>query len=1019
MGITVSGNEQIFCPRCQSDDVFSRRETCICGNCGFRFQHPGEEIPFHPLKLFLSYGHKEVKICRLINQALKDRGHATWFDEDKLCQGLDWRKEITDGIKESNGVISCLSRHSVRDPGVCLNELSIAIGVRGGNIKTILLEPERDVRPPASLCHIQWLDMSDWRNWYNQGEDIFRPWFGAKMAQLFQVIESDESREFTGQITAIQEKLHINYDTGKQRDLLRHLFVGREWLTEQLERWLDDLEGPRMCILYGDPGVGKSAFAANYIHYNPRVAAGLFCEYDRPIYNDASTVIMTLSYLLACRLPSYRTVLVAVLEREKRLGMMNASELFDLLLADPLATLTIDGDHETLCIVIDGLDECGRGEYNALAEVLARYVPRLPVWLRMLATSREVTAVKTPLVGTFELELHGDSPQNQADVRQYFIERLEESQGSDSAWDHALVTLTERSGGIFLYAQLVCEGILAGKLSIHDTGRFPDGLSNAFYQWFGWFFPDDREYKADFRLPLGMFLAVREPLPTEEFKRIFEWDNNRLGDFLRRVEVLLRQDVNDFGKKTVTFTHLYLSEWLGTEQVGCFRSDRTAALERMAGRFYALFQKDVKSLTEYESLHLAGLLKQNGNTVALEEVILNHDLLWNIIHAGDHCETWGKLPTALACYEQACAMAEQRAAQRNEFRDRRDLSASYSRIAGIVCAQGDLTRALELHQKSLEIAEHLVQERNTPESRRDLSIRYGSLADVLWDKDEPIEALKLFGKSKKIAEQLVQERGTPGDLRAMIVSYVGFAKVLDTMGNLDFARARAQKLYQKGLEIAEQLARERDTPESRSDLNVMYNKVAGFLQDKGDLDGALELYKKSLEITEQLVQERGMPNDRVGLTINYNSVAYILQARGNLSKALELYQKGMKLGEQLVKERGTPEDRRILRVSYNNASKILQVKGDLSGALRLYQKSRELAEQLVQERGTTSDCFNLAVSYYNLSTLTVLPDAERLIYSKQGLELSEQLLNSTGLNLFQDFCKKFHQLIYAFQQYSG
>lgn len=242
---------------------------------------------------------------------------------------------------------------------------------------------------------------------------------------------------------------------------------------------------------------------------------------------DTKNVITTFAYLLACRLPDYRTVSAAVLEQEKQLPRMSESELFDLLLTNPL-TLTIDGGYETLCVVIDGLDECAQGEFNALAEVLARHVPRLPTWLRVLVTSREVTAVKAPLAGTFTLELHGDSSQNQVDIRRYFVERLEENQGRDPAWEYALDTLIKRSGGIFLYAQLVCDGILAGKISIHDTDSFPDGLSKAFHQWFCWFFPDDRKYKANFRLPLGMLLAAPEPLPTEELKRIFEWDNNQL-----------------------------------------------------------------------------------------------------------------------------------------------------------------------------------------------------------------------------------------------------------------------------------------------------------------------------------------------------------------------------------------------------------------------------------------------------------------------------------------------------------
>lgn len=1100
-------NKQIFCPHCQSDDIFSRGETCICGNCGSRFQIPSEEReekPFQPLNLFLSYSHKEAKICRLINQALKDRGHTTWFDEEKLHQGQDWRQKIAEGIKESGGVISCLSNHAVRQvpppPGVCLDELSIAIGVQGGNIKTILLEPEKDVHPPASLCHIQWLDMSDWKNWEAKGEDIFRPWFNAKMKQLFQVIESDENMEFVGQISAIQEKLHINYSISKQRDLLQHLFVGREWLTEQLEQWLDDPEGARLCVLYGDPGVGKSAFAANYIHYNPRVAAGVFCEYGHTVYNDTKNVIMTLAYLLACRLPDYRTALDAVLEREKQFGGMNESELFDMLLANPLA-LTIDGGHETLCIVIDGLDECAQGEFNALAEVLARHVPRLPTWLRVLVTSREVAAVKAPLTGTFALELHGDRSQNQADIRRYFVKRLEESQGGDPAWEYALDALTERSGGIFLYAQLVCDGILAGKISIHDVDSFPDGLSKAFYQWFCWLFPDDREYKADFRLPLGMLVVAPEPLPTEELKRIFEWDNNQLGDFLRRIKVLLRQDVNDFDMKTITFTHLYLNKWLGTEQAGCFQSDRAAALERMAGRFYALFKKDVKSLTEYESLHLATLLEQSGNTTALAEVTLDHNLFWNIICAGNYCKTWGKISVALVCYNQASAMAEQLVQKRGTPEDRRDLGVSYDKIADILRSKGDLDGALELFQKNQKIVAQLVREQNTTEDRRNLGDSYDKIANILQSKGDLGGALKLHQKGMEIVKQLVRERNALEDCRAMSVGYDRIAGILQTNGDLD----EALKYCQASIEIAEQVVQKRNTPENcwtlwlgyyriagilrikgnldkalelyrksvdilkkplrewgtpevyrsvsvsficiadilrvkgdlnealmiyqwniktvellvqkrgtledRKDLSVSYHRMADILRDRGDLDGALELYQKSMEIMEQLVQERGTPKDREDLSVSYHKTADTLQDKGDLDGALGLYQKSMKIDEQLVLERDTPDDRWSLNVCYVCIADILRAKNDLDRALELYQKGVKAAEQLVRERGTTNDFEGLITFYYNLANLPVLPNVKRFDYAKQGLELSIQLFEATGLDIHRDFCEGFKRLL--------
>ena len=56
-------------------------------------------------------------------------------------------------------MLSFLSKHSTRDLGVCLDEIAIAIGVKGGNIQTILVESETEVKPPASISHIQWLDM--------------------------------------------------------------------------------------------------------------------------------------------------------------------------------------------------------------------------------------------------------------------------------------------------------------------------------------------------------------------------------------------------------------------------------------------------------------------------------------------------------------------------------------------------------------------------------------------------------------------------------------------------------------------------------------------------------------------------------------------------------------------------------------------------------------------------------------------------------------------------------------------
>lgn len=150
----------IKCPKCGSEDVFQKKDgSCLCGACGHRFMPQQEPAEFVPMRLFISYGHKESEICKRIYQALKERGHQPWFDEDQIRFGHDWRERLANGIEASNSVVACLSQYSTREKGVCLDELAISVGVKGGNIVSILLD---DVNPPSAVSHRQWLDMRDW-----------------------------------------------------------------------------------------------------------------------------------------------------------------------------------------------------------------------------------------------------------------------------------------------------------------------------------------------------------------------------------------------------------------------------------------------------------------------------------------------------------------------------------------------------------------------------------------------------------------------------------------------------------------------------------------------------------------------------------------------------------------------------------------------------------------------------------------------------------------------------------------
>ncbi len=1046
----------ICCPKCGSTDVANYDGMCVCFACRASFPAPKEPKPFQPMRLFISYGHPESEICQRIRDALAARGHDVWFDATNMIHGEDWRAQITDGITHSDGVISCLSKHSVRDPGVSLDELSIAIGVRGGNIKTILLESEKEVQPPASVCHIQWLDMSRWREMLSQGEEVFAPWFNEKMGQLYEVIEGEDSREFVGQINAIRDKLHVNYDTSKQKDLLRRPFVGREWLAAQVEAWLEDPAGARLCVMYGDPGVGKSAFAARYMHYNPRVAAGLFCEYSRPLYNDPRTVIMTLAYLLACRLPNYRMVLAEILEHEKRLGELNPSELFDQLLATPLSSLVIDGGQETLCIVIDGLDECAQGERNALAEVLGQYAERLPSWLRILATARDVAAVTGPLGDAFRMELRGGQEQNRNDVRQYFIEQLQEKYGSDPAWSTALETLTERSGGIFLYAALVANGIRAGKASIADSEQFPEGLSGAFHQWFGWFFPSDEEYKRAFRMPLGAILAAPEALPVQELKRIFGWDENEQNDFLRRIEVLLKRSVNDFGDETVSFSHQYLSEWLDTAEAGRFRSSRRAALDKMAERFYVLFKEDKKAVTYYEAVHMLPLLEESGRTDRRNELAADHDLFSRLFDAGDYCKERGKLDTALRCFEQSRGIAaeeverapaslletsllhlnwayekmvdvleekgwmdkavvlskarlaifERLANELGVLRYRERLGQKYIDTALKLEKMGRIEESVALYEEGLKNYERLAREQGTPEKWNQLGWEYADVVHRLKRINRLDEALSLSEKNLAIHERLVREHSSSEYWKALSDIYSDTGRILDEMGRPEDAR----EMYEKAIAVCERLARELDSPKYWEALGDAYYNAAIRLNKQKQMDEAWSLYKKSLTAFERFAQKRDLPRDWVHLSVKYNDVASTLRIMGRRDEALALDEKSLAICERLAADQDTPQYWKRLSDACEDVGLRLFRMGRRDAALSLYKKSLENRERLVKERGMVNDRVDLAYSCLNLAKMIHIPE-ERRALAERGLEVTQALMDDTGDSGYQLLRRSFQRIL--------
>jgi len=475
------------CPFCGSDNIYfsKKRNIYVCEDCDDFFsesdlQTGDEKNGKDGLTLFFSYGHdKNSILVERIKNDLEKRGHRIWIDKSEIKAGDYWRDDILRGILNSSGIVAFLSEHSTRNPGVCLDELRIAVCVRGAEIKTVLLEPESRIKPPSTISEIQWLDMSKWEEVKESPESDFEKWYADKFSELCRVVESKESKDLSGDISKLKGLLQPFLNSEKENHLLSKNYVGRKWLEESIEDWLDR-DSSKALVLYGSPGSGKSSFCANYAHYNVKILGCFFCEWNREYSINPKLLIKTMAFRLATRMPDYRSLLLHQLSSNISLEKANTETLFDFLLVEPLSNL-VDGHRETGIIIVDGLDEAEKNGENPVAEVFSKCAERLPRWIRFIFTSRPERNIKSYFLSCDSIDIISDMPEEYDDIRYYIVHSLKEELNQISNKLEIINKMCELSEGVFLYAEMMVEDIKNHNISISEINSFPKGL-NSFYQ---------------------------------------------------------------------------------------------------------------------------------------------------------------------------------------------------------------------------------------------------------------------------------------------------------------------------------------------------------------------------------------------------------------------------------------------------------------------------------------------------------------------------------------------------------
>ena len=586
--------------------------------------------------VFFSYGHDANSIVvEKLAADLRDLGYRIWIDKKNIRDGNNWRREITDGIVSSDMTFAFASRYSVRSPGVCLDELNIAVSVKAAWIQTVLLE--KGVEPPANIAERQYIDMSDWTIHYDKKTRVFDSWYDEMLEKVISVLEDPKNKQFSEEVEYLRQKLHPCLNETVRDSLTKGNYYGRVWLNQQVTEWMHNPSARRILLITGAPGVGKSAFTANRFLFSEHVVAAIYCK-ARSELNNPDSILRLLIFRLCLKLPDYRALVIRRLQEDNS-SLGSLEKMIDVLFADPL-TQVIDGKRSDMLILLDGLDEANVTEpdgtvSNPLADALSgQVITRIREYFRFLITCRPNPQILNRFSEYPVIHIDETGQNNMHDILAYIREELREELSDLNEVDQAAFEdeLCLRSEGIFLYVSLFVDEVKKKRRSIKDR-NFPKGLYNLYYDYFRETFKgvSDETYETIFEPPLAVLAAMNEPIPETTFKRACQWSRRQEQKFYLAFSPFI---VRTGG--TVRIFHKSILDWLFTDNAqlyGLDEKDIAQARIMAADSCFMAFSQGVGSMNDFELLHLFPLLESaslSEQNPRLIQVLKSEDYLTEI-----------------------------------------------------------------------------------------------------------------------------------------------------------------------------------------------------------------------------------------------------------------------------------------------------------------------------------------------------------------------------------------------------
>ncbi len=859
--------------------------------------------------VFLSYGRecKGIQLAYRIKKDLNKRGKlGVWIDIEGISVGTDWRKRITDAIRQSKVLLVIITPHAIREKSVCLQEIDFALLY---NKEIIPLKQDPDPKViDLSLIRKHYLDFS-------KDED-----YEVNFQRLLKALNGDRS-ELIEPIPKIADE--DPFDFGREIAVFSKNFTGREWIKEEINEWLRDPDAKQVFLIVGDIGSGKSAIAAWLSKAYPEQAVGIHFCLRNSEKNSPFKFVISITAQLCEKVKGYKELIERMsLSR----STISASDAFRKLIINPICSGGIIIPEKPVFILIDGLDEAKMqtGEQGTILDIIVDQSMFLPPWLRIIATTRPNSHIKDIMINCRRLEMQKKKRYHDDDIRNYLLERFTEPkvqniiEKSGADREEVIEEIVRQAQGIFLYAVLAVNCLSEGTLLPNNPEDLPPELSGFFIKSFSKIFPDDESYQK-IRPILDIVCLAREPLSAEEI-------SNFCGRTARDVRILLEK-IEDFlprneSKKYEAF-HISLIEWLKGDLGDCdnYKIEVEEGSRMLADRCYSEYKNGIVSMRQYMLKYITIHLLDAGQEDRLAEILVDPEYF---------VAMWKKDEYALkANWAQI------------ENRSNLQIVKVYSPILKkpgpkgtdeFIYCLSEFLDDTDHRKEAISLFEYLLNSYIDTDEKCKLPYVLSSAAWSLYLRNDSKVALQLVLLSESFSKIL-------NDSDGLQRAYFYHATINDRSPENNMILFRLQQKICNDLD---------DNWTRAYWLQLSYGNEGSLFTEIGDTEEAMRLYK----LKEVVCQETGIQQ---GLQWAYGWQASELIKQGKDTKARELLREQERIAESIGYKRGLKYSLATQRDIFLRQNKP-----------RLLKKTEEKLQKIKESGSTTIQDFNFQKTFDHL-----------------------------------------------------